>query len=55
MHTSPPLHAQKKVQQPMVLHLQWPPLQPDTHPYHIISKAATGADRVPSGTVVGLK
>ena len=41
MHTSPPLHAQKTVQ-PMVLHLHWPPLQPNAHPYRIISKTATG-------------
>ena len=54
MYTSPPLHAQKKVQ-PMVLHLQGPPSQPDAHPYRIISKTATVADRAPSGTVVGFK
>ena len=47
MHTSPPFHAQKKVQ-PMVLHLQWPPLQPDAHPYRIISKTATVTDRAQS-------
>ena len=54
MHTSLPLHAQKTVQ-PMLLHLQWPPLQPDAHPHRIIPKTATVADRVPSGTVVGFK